>query len=187
MKRVALYLALLMILICAAACTPSATPDVITPDTPEETPVIPSDNDENETEVVNITLYFPDNEALYLHKETREVELNKGTSLEIAVLDELFKGPKSEDLSISLYGENLVNSVETKDGVCTVDFKQDFVVLNSGGTTGEGFAIASVVNSLCELDGVESVRILIDGQDDVEFGHTILENIYKPFNELVAK
>ena len=84
-------------------------------------------------------------------------------------------------------GENLVNSVVVEDGICTVDFKYDFVVLNTGGTTRESFAIASIVNSLCSLPDVDGVEILIDGNKNAEFGHTMLESEYKTITELVAK
>ena len=152
--------------------------------------ITPDENSEITTpqkEMVVLKLYFPDNEALYLYPEERSVELDAGESREEAVLDELFYGPKNEELSPSLSGEDLINSVYTdEDGLCTVDFNQDFVTLNTGGTTRESFAIASIVNSLCELDGVERVKINIDGNINAQFGHSMLESEYRAMPSLVA-
>lgn len=139
-------------------------------------------------ETVVLKLYFPDNEALYLHAEEREVELSADDSREMAVLNELFYGPESDELSSSLSGEDLVNSVYTDEsGLCTVDFKQDFVTLNTGGTARETFVIGSVVHSLCELDGIERVKINIDGNEKAEFGHSILEYEFTANDELVKE
>ena len=141
-----------------------------------------------ETEVVLLTLYFPDNDALYLHPEVREVETVKGEELASIVLDELFKGPVSENLSPCLDGEKLVNSVTVSDGLCTVDFNEDFAILNSGGSTRESFAIGAIVNSLCSLEGIDEVKININGNPDGVFGgHFTLEAPFAPQNDLIAK
>ncbi len=141
--------------------------------------------EEYETE---LTLYFPDSEAMYLHPETRTVTVTENTPLEQVVLDELFKGPSNEKLAPSLDGENLVISVSTdEEGLCVVDFTGDFVVLNSGGTTREAFAIGSIVNSLCELENVNSVKINIEGKTDAEFGHSLLDAEILPQPDLVKK
>lgn len=150
-------------------------------------------NKENEyiapaTEIVTLKLYFPDNDALYLHGEERSFEVTEGQDLAPIVLQELFKGPKSENLSPSLDGENLILSVKVADGVCTVDFASDFALLNSGGTTRETFAIGSIVNSLCELDGIEEVKINIGGNKNAEFGgHFTLESTFTAQPDLIAK
>lgn len=135
-----------------------------------------------------LTLYFPDSEAMYLHPETRNVTVKENIPLEQVVLDELFKGPSDEKLAPSLDGENLVISVSTdEEGLCIVDFTGDFVVLNSGGTTREVFAIGSIVNSLCELENVNSVKINIEGKTDAEFGHSLLDAVILPRLDLVKE
>lgn len=125
----------------------------------------------------DVTLYYPDCDFLYLHAETRAITVAEGQNLLSLVVDELFAGPESSELAIALTGEDLINSVTvSSDGICTIDFKGDFAVLNTGGTTGEAFAIGSIVNSLCELDGIEQVKINIDGNDKAQFGgHNTLD------------
>lgn len=149
--------------------------------------IVPDVPEEPEFETVSLTLYFPDNDALYLHKEERVVEVKKGEFLAPVVLDELFKGPAVENHSPCLDGKDLVNSVSVNDGVCTVDFKQDFAILNSGGSARETFVIGSIVNSLCNLEGIDSVKINIGGDDNAAFGgHFTLEAPFSPQTDLIS-
>lgn len=189
MKKLSLILALLVLITTVVSCkVQETTKDVISENKAEENNSEVSQNEENLPEKVKLTLYFPDNDALYLHPEIREVELEKEQQLCFVVLEELFKGPTDENLSPSLDGEDLVNSVTVNDGICTIDFASDFALLNSGGTTREAFAIGSIVNSLCELDGIEEVKINIDGNKNAEFGgHFTLESTFLPQSDLIAK
>ena len=60
-----------------------------------------------------------------------------------------------------------VLGVTVTNRTCYVNFSEDFVtgLVNAGGD----LPIYSVVNSLCERDGIESVRIMINGRNDVMF------------------
>ena len=179
-----LIMTLALLLVCCKQTT-GVDNVVDNPPAPIDEPVnVPVD--EVKTEIVTLTLYFPDNDALYLHPEKREVEISKGQLLEEVVVSELFKGPESEELSQCLSGENLVNSIVTDaEGNCVVDFKRDFILLNTGGSTRESFAMGSIVNSLCELENVNSVAITFDGESNVEFGHYLLESSMLPMTDLV--
>ncbi|MBR2021019.1 MAG: GerMN domain-containing protein [Clostridia bacterium] len=188
MKKLSVVLVFLLMITVLVSCgIYETTKDVISKNEVDEVP----QNNETivpETEIVTVRLYFPDNDALYLHAEERSLEVEKGESLAPLVLQELFKGPESEDLSPSLDGENLVLSVSVSEGLCTVDFASDFALLNSGGTTKEAFAIGSIVNSLCELDGIQKVKINIDGNKNAEFGgHFTLESTFSAQPDLIAK
>lgn len=188
MKRFSLmlvFMALVLVLIgCSGKKQPAET----------DTPVVPEVN-ENDTEIVEevkepvatlLNLYFPDDQALYLHNEQRVVGVTEDEQLEMVILEQLFKGPKNEGLSPSLEGENLINSVSTDEkGLCTVDFKGDFVLLNTGGTARESFVIGSIVNSLCSLENVNSVKINIDGNTNAEFGHSTLDSVFTAQDDLI--
>ncbi|MBQ7400026.1 MAG: GerMN domain-containing protein [Clostridia bacterium] len=188
MKKLSLIAIIFVLAIALVSCSNASTEKADTDvknDKVIEKPVI---NEEPEKEIVTLTLYFPDNDVLYLHPEKREVEVEKGQLLAEVVLEELFRGPKDEELAPGLDGENLVNSVKVENGLCTVDFASDFILLNSGGSTREAFAIGSIVNSLCELDGIEEVKIDIDGNKSSEFGgHFTLDEVFLPQTDLIAK
>ncbi|MBQ2940908.1 MAG: GerMN domain-containing protein [Clostridia bacterium] len=126
-----------------------------------------------------VALYFPDKDVMNLEKEVREIDIRG--SIEKSILHELMKGPESEELNPSLYGNITVISVATKDGLCTIDLSSDFTEYNTGGSTKEYMAIMSIVKSLCELEGIERVKINIEGEENPQFGgHFTLEEPFSP-------
>lgn len=144
--------------------------------------------EEPETISVNLTLYFPDIEGNFLHPETRTVEISVDEQIEYVVLRELFKGPDSEELAPSLAGDDMINAIVVNDGGdCVIDFKSEFLILNTGGSSQESFVIGSIVNSLCELDFINTVAFTVEGEGNVEFGHTILDYAMEPMPELVKE
>ena len=189
-------IALLLILMCTFAltfCTKNTCPEDLPEVLPENVVGDPAEDDFEEDTSGDIsfdaTLYFPDTQALYLHPSeyTFGIDTNVQTK-EVAILEALFDGPGFDHLAPSLEGEDLINSVTVdENGLCTIDFKKDFVLLNTGGSSRESFALGSIVNSLCSLDYINSVKINIDGDTAHEFGHTTLDMILVPQTDLIAK
>lgn len=126
-----------------------------------------------------VTLYFSDNEAMYLVGEEREIIVSEKDSVEELVVKELLKGPVSEHLWDTIPDGTRLISVSTKDGICTVDFSSEFVDNSPGGTTSERMAIYSVVNTLTELEGVQKVQFLIEGKKREIYTHAIFN---EPFS-----
>ncbi len=138
-------------------------------------------------EEVEITLYFPDKDGMYLYEEKRFTQRGRG-KMEELILDELFDGPENDRLTDAVLGDVEVLSVNTKDGICVVDLSEEFLKSNTGGSTKEMFAIYSVVNSLCELDNVDQVKINIEGKTDVQFGgHFVLEDAFFDNPDMVSE
>lgn len=131
------------------------------------------------SEKAKVTLYFPDKDVMNLEKEVREIHIRG--SIEKSILSELMKGPESGELNPSLSGNITVISVATKDGLCTIDFSSEFREHNTGGSTKEYMAIMSIVKSLCEVEGIERVKINIEGEENPQFGgHFTLEEPFYP-------
>ncbi len=131
--------------------------------------------DKRVVEKETVILYFPDKDAEGLVAEKREIELQASLSVERLIISELAKGPESKELVRVIPSETKVIGTETKDGVCFVNLSGAFaeqVPTSSSATT---MALYSIVNSLTELDGIDSVQILIDGKTGVEFGNYVLD------------
>ena len=136
----------------------------------------------NTEDNATITLYFPDNKGEKLVLERRTVDVQQTLSLEKTIVSELIKGPSGDSLSPSIpLGTKLIG-IETKDNVCYVNFSSEFCSKTTSGSTATTFTLYSVVNSLCKLDNVSSVQILINGETGVEFGNYVLDIPYE-FNE----
>lgn len=140
-------------------------------------------SDENKIE---ITLYFADKQAMYLEPETRTVSAEE-KNLEKTVVEELIKGAQSdENVSLIPDGTRVIGA-NTEDGVCTVNLSSEFINNANGGSAADTMCVYSIVNSLAELDNVQSVQFLIDGEKVEIFGSFIFDEPFEPNTELNKK
>ena len=110
--------------------------------------------------------------------EPREIEIPSGVSAEEAVIDELLAGPRTDDLWGAIPDDTKLLSVETKSGVCTVNFSKEFIE-NSPGHCRREMAIYSVVNTLTELDWIEKCSS-VEGKKEEIYTHAIFD---EPFQD----
>ncbi len=134
--------------------------------------------DPHTKEEVAIKLYFPNKDGDMLEVEKRKVEVQNALSLERTVVNELIKGPSNKSHSPSVPQGTKLIKIENKDGVCTVNFSMEFISNTSGSTLETTLRLYSVVNSLCALDNVESVQILINGEVNAEMGDIVFDTTY---------
>ncbi|MCJ7690650.1 MAG: GerMN domain-containing protein [Clostridiaceae bacterium] len=114
-----------------------------------------------------VVLYFSDNQAMYLVGEKRNIEEPTAK----AIVLELIKGPSapskgSEKLYETLPSDLQLLDVQVNEGIASVDISGDSVEKISSGSTGEGMALYSIVNTLI-LDqnlGITKVQFLVDGK-----------------------
>ena len=131
-----------------------------------------------------LRLYFTDSKANRLVGEDRRVEINPNQPIERYVLEQLILGPKENGNMPTVPVETKIRDIQTQDGICYVDLSQEFVLRHSGGSTGEMFTIYSIVNSLCELQEVEKVQFLIEGEKQDEYkGHIEFSKPFEPYYE----
>lgn len=196
------YIALLLVTVLAISLIGCAKKD----DTPKENMDIADEdnqgveneeNKENEvvdpspnTEKAEVILYFANKDYVEtgdesyekLIPEIRTIEYGN-IPLEEAIVKELIKGPESSQLTTSIPSSVTLLGVETADGTCYVNFSQEGLY---GGSLQEDFTISQIVNSLLELDNVDRVQFLIDGEKaESLMGHfTITDPFEEPlYNE----
>lgn len=117
-----------------------------------------------------ISLYFSDKETGELAKETRMIDVKLLASNPYKVLLELLiEGPKTESLQKTIPDGTEINSVEIIGNIVYVDFSKKFISNHEGGLENEVKTIYSIVDTLTELNEVTFVRILIDGEENLEF------------------
>ena len=139
----------------------------------------------NAEDNTTVELYFPDKNGEKLVLEERTVDAQNALSLEKTVVSELIKGPEGKKLSPSVSGETKLLGIETKDKVCYVNFSSEFKTKTNPGSAATTMTLYSVVNSLCALDSVDSVQILVNGENGVEFGNFVLDIPYEENTNLV--
>ncbi len=133
----------------------------------------------------SITMYFATSSGTHLKAETRNVKTQNTISIEKTIMTELLKGPSSLELSSVIPAGVKVLNVETKDSVCYVNLSEEFVTKFSGGSG--MLTVYSIVNSLCSLESVQSVQILIEGEKGAEFGNFVFDEPIYPNKDIVVK
>lgn len=117
-----------------------------------------------------VTLYFADEMGEKLVARRRRVPM-VDNSIEKTIVTELVAGPANDDNVYSTIPSGTkVLSVETKEGICFVNFSGEFISKFNGGSAAATMTIYSVVNSLTELTDIDKVQFLIEGAKTDTFG-----------------
>ena len=140
------------------------------------------------------TAYFagPTNFQDYLVPEQRIIPKSDGVvktaDLARAVLTELISGPGQKSiLAPVLPSGTKVRGITINRGVATVDLDAGFIESYWGGSRSEELTVYSIVNSLTEIEGIDAVRLTLDGRSDVSIaGHIGLDQTFYRENRLIA-
>lgn len=132
-------------------------------------------NEINTYELVKVKLYFANADGDKLIAAYREKHYSTNIPLERFVVEELIAGPsgQSEGLYPVINPETKIINILTKDGICYVNLDSSFLtVVNNVSTE---VAVYSIVNSLAELDNINKVQILVNGEVPSTFSNSTFE------------
>ena len=124
-------------------------------------------------EKTTIRLYFVNETGDELIAIDRSKAYNTNISLDKFVVEELLKGPGNTIQGVypAINPDTKLISTLVKDNTCYVNFDSTF--LTQVYEVKADVAIYSIVNSLCELAGIDRVQISVDGSTDVMFQEVI--------------
>ena len=124
-------------------------------------------------EKVTIRLYFANEAGDGLIAVDRSKAYNTNISLDKFVVEELLKGPGTTTYGVypTINPDTKLISTLVKDNTCYVNFDSTF--LTQVYEVKAEVAIYSIVNSLCELPGIDRVQISVAGSTDVMFREVI--------------
>ena len=132
-------------------------------------------NEINTYELVKVKLYFANADGDKLIAAYREKHYSTNTPLERFVVEELITGPSGqiEGLYPVINPETKIVNILTKDGICYVNLDSNFLtVVNNVSTE---VAVYAIVNSLVELDNINKVQILVNGEVPTTFSNSTFE------------
>lgn len=116
----------------------------------------------------DVTLYYSDETGTLLLTEKRSIPNRNWDDLrEYAqyILEQLLSSPQSGGMKVALpAGTAILDDVNVEREICTVDFNGDFFLNRPKYEQAEQLTILSVVNTLCEIDGISAVQIYSQGQ-----------------------
>lgn len=117
-----------------------------------------------------VTLYYQNKETKELMPEGRTIDSKELLSDPyVTLMKLLIEGPKSENLQSVIPEGTRVIKAELKGDILYLDLSKEFIDNHEGGEEAENLTIYSIVNTVTELNEVNSVKILINGREDQSF------------------
>lgn len=121
-----------------------------------------------------VSLFFADIEGKKLLETRVKIKYDGTIPVEQLVIEQLIKGPESiegvkvNQLYPTIPQETKLIKASTKDGICYVDFNNEFLKKIKG--LKDEVVIYSIVNSLVELPAINKVQFTINGQTIASYG-----------------
>ncbi|MDY3250370.1 MAG: GerMN domain-containing protein [Candidatus Choladocola sp.] len=129
-----------------------------------------------------LCLYYSGSSGSRLVKEMRNLHYSSNMVLERVVVEQLIEGPENTQLRAVLDKNVRILNIYSQDGVCTINFNEDFNTAPSDNPPDPEVCLYAIVNSICETcDNIEGVKFEIDGESDVKFrGKVDLGQVFTP-------
>lgn len=117
-----------------------------------------------------VTLYYQNKETKELMPEGRMVDSKELLTDPYATLmGLLLEGPKNEKLQTVIPEGTRVLKAELKGDMVYLDLSKEFIDNHKSGQEAENMTVYAIVNTLTQLNEVNSVKILINGREDQAF------------------
>jgi len=134
-----------------------------------------------------VTLYFSDSDAMYVVPERREIEFRDEKDIPEETFKALMEGPRTEGLHPVIPKGTKLYSIKVEDGLAVVDLSKEFVDNSPGGTASEAMTLGGIVNTLTELEGIEKVQFLIEGEKREVYTHAVFDEPFERDESLIKK
>lgn len=131
-----------------------------------------------------INLYYSNKSGDALVKKSKKMCYNKNVSIEKVVVEQLIKGTTESGCYQSVPTSTKLLSISVIDRICYVNFSQEFAMdmVNAKSNV----TIYSVVNSLAGLEGIDGVRIFVNGSSSVMYRDVIsLDTVFHMNNDII--
>lgn len=135
-------------------------------------------NNAGKLENREVTLYFADDQAMYVVAEKRNINVEANTTkdkLVLALIEEMIKGPENPDLYATIPEETRINSVVVVGERATIDFSEEMYTKHSRGAAGERMTLSSIANTVTEIAGINEVVLTLNSKP-LNIEHAIIDS-----------
>lgn len=130
-----------------------------------------------------ISLYFINSDTGEIEVENRMIDAKKLLNNPYNELLNLWiLGPNNEKLKTNCSKEIKINNIEVIENCAIIDLSKNFIDEYKGEKDSEFKVINCIVNTLTELTEIDSIKILIDGQENQYLGNANLSEKYCRIN-----
>lgn len=117
-----------------------------------------------------VSLYFRNKLSKEIEPEGRLIDVKELVKDPYnTLLKLLIEGPKNENLEKIIPEGTTINSTKLENDMLIIDLSGEFIQNNEQGGEAEINIIKSIVNTMTELTEVNSVKILINGEENKAF------------------
>lgn len=139
---------------------------------------------QSQAETANVMLYYATEDGTKLREVSRIVHYSSNIPLEQVVLNYLSDNPKEDGIKSPIPEGSKVLSVVINEGTCYVTLDSGFLVLPEWES--RDVEIYAIVNTLCELDTIDKVQLIVSAEKDVSpVGKDEVSGTYTPDYEIV--
>lgn len=138
----------------------------------------------NSYQYASLTLYYSNRLGDRIVKEMRNVHYSSNTTLEKVVMEQMIKGPMNKQLNAVVSDKLRVLNVSVDKKNCMINLDKQFLESGNLGVLPE-VTIYSIVNSLCDVLGVENVQFQVEGESDVMFGTLSLNGPFHRNSDII--
>ena len=116
------------------------------------------------------TVYYADSVRRYLIGQTVSSELSDPQALPGLLLEQMLTPPEGTELRSLIPPNTQIRSIWLEDGLCTLDLSQEFVNSRFFSHTGQLLTLTGIVNTLCNISGIDRVEFYVEGDPLVRYG-----------------
>lgn len=137
-------------------------------------------------ETVEVTLYFLGEDGS-LAPEDRILELYEGQSVAESLMATLLEGPRDDHLTALLPENFAINGVWVEGRTCYLSLSARSVERLPQDRDIQALILDSIARSIYSMDGVDELRLLIDGQESDRFGQiSAAPYTFRPENDAAS-
>ena len=177
-KRILLALAFMLLTAFMGGCAEKNQIEPMTPTAPipneQQQAVVPGSKDNpvpsTPQDTMSVTVYSATKDAMYLVAEHHVIP--KNTHPAQSAIELLVAGTKNAELVSVVPAGTKLRHISIKDKIAYVDFSDNLVKNNNGGSASEILLVAAIVDTLTEFNDIQKVQIMVEGKKiDTISGH----------------
>lgn len=136
-------------------------------------------DDSAQSQQVSLKLYIPGNDGAYLIEQIEQINKKLSGSLPEYLLQRLKVCTEEAGQNVFPAQASVLDTA-IENGVCTVDFSDEFLTEKPTTAQEERLLLFSIVNTLTGIDNIDAVRIIVAGEPVERYVYFDLsENLYR--------
>lgn len=136
-------------------------------------------------QIRDLLLYYPSLDGEGLVPCEKRVHYSSNTNLARLVIENLCQEPVGTGLKAVVSDSSVFLHVSTSDGICYIDLDSGYFTKATGVT--RDVSIYTLVNSLCELDGISKVQITVYRNGTPDLSENSLSGTYEKNPKLIIE